>query len=278
MTSRHIDAHQHFWKFSEADFGWIKNDQWILRRDFMPQDLLIELRKTHYEGCIAVQARQSLEETRWLLTLAQEHCFIKAVVGWVNLRSPNLKYELQEFCQSPYFKGVRHVVQDEPTRNFMLQPAFLRGIAQLASHQLIYEILVYAHQLPDAVKLAKQFPEQQFVLDHIGKPDIRNQKITDWKKSIEALASCQNVSVKVSGMVTEADHKTWKPSDFTSYLEVISEYFGFDRILLGSDWPVCLLAATYPQVMCLEEGFFEPVGEGVLDKIRGENAVRVYGL
>lgn len=273
-----IDAHQHFWKYNPQEFGWIAEDQLVLKKDFMPCDLRAEMKKSGYEYSIAIQARQSIEETRWLISLAEMNDSILGVVGWVDLRSEEVGDELARFAQHEVFKGVRHVVQDEPDESFMLHPDFLDGIGQLRKHKLVYEILIYARQIPQAIELASRFPRQRFVLDHIGKPAIRSGDIESWKAGMKKLAALPNVSVKVSGMITEADHEKWNASEFYPYLEWVWEHFGESRIMIGSDWPVCLLAGTYAQVTCLAEGFFDQFSMSVKRKVYGQNARRIYRL
>ena len=236
------------------------------------------MNKVRYQGCIAVQARQSYEESKWLLSLAKKHAFIQGVIGWVDLQHQAIDEHLDEFKDFHALKGVRHVVQDEPDIDFMLSDGFLNGISKLAEYSLIYEILIFPAHLPNTIKLVKQFPDQLFVLNHIAKPSIKNHEISQWAEDIQELSTFQNVHVKVSGIVTEADWKLWVPEDFTPYLDVVWESFGEDRIMLGSDWPVCLLAASYAQVMCLSEGYFEQFSPQVVNKIRGANAVEFYRL
>ncbi|MEA1876034.1 MAG: amidohydrolase family protein [Bacteroidota bacterium] len=278
MAVRKIDAHQHFWKYNQTEYEWIGEDQHVLKRDFLPDDLIKELDKITYTGSIAVQARQSLDETRWLLKIAEQYDQILGVVGWLDLQSRDVDKQLDEFAGNQWLKGVRHVLHDEPDNKYMLKPAFVNGISMLAENNLVYEILIFPRHLASAIELVSLFPKQQFVLDHIAKPDIRNGNISEWKKGMEHISRFTNVSVKVSGMVTEADHKNWKPADFKPYLELILKTFGDDRILLGSDWPVCLLAASYSQVMCLAEGFFEKASQKAMAKIQGGNAARIYRL
>lgn len=278
MPDRKIDAHQHLWKYNDIEYRWIGEDQLVLKRDFLPDDLIMEMDKSGYAGSIAVQARQSLDETRWLLQLAEQYDRILGVVGWLDLQSLDLEKQLDEFSGNRWLKGVRHVLHDEPEVQFMLQPAFVNGVSKLAKQNLVYELLIFPKHLSSAIELVKLFPKQQFVIDHIAKPDILNGKLNEWIIGIKEISSFPNVSVKVSGMVTEADHENWKPSDFKPFLEIIWKAFGEDRILIGSDWPVCLLAANYSQVMCLAEGFFEKVGNTALAKIIGGNAARIYRL
>ena len=276
--SRRIDAHQHFWKYSEEEYGWIGENEGVLKRDFLPDNLSVELSSIGYQGSISVQARQTLEETRWLLDLADNSDHIKGVVGWVDLRSDSLVEQLNEFSKNKKFKGIRHVVQAEPDDNFIINPDFLNGISKLENFGLVYEILIYPKHLKYACQMVERFPNQTFVLDHIAKPDIKNHKISEWAEGITKLAAFQNVSVKVSGMVSEADHEWWKPGDFYPYLDVIWKEFGADRIMVGSDWPVCLPAASYSQVICLAEGYFESFSKEVRGKVFGENAYRIYQL
>lgn len=272
-----IDSHQHFWSYDPAQYPWIPPGS-ALHRSWLPPDLAPLLAAAGLDGCVAVQARQTLEESRWLLELAEHHSIIKGVVGWVDLRSPTVARELAELARHPKFRGVRHVVQDEPDVNFMLGADFLRGIGELRAHRLTYDILIYPQQLPAAIELARRFPEQPFVLDHIAKPHIKDGTLEPWRAQIRGLAKAQNVLCKVSGMVTEADHAAWKPSDFTQYLDVVFEAFGEDRLMYGSDWPVCLFAANYERMFGLIENYTRPLSAAARAKFFGENAARFYGL
>jgi L-fuconolactonase len=270
-----LDAHQHFWKFDPGQYSWIQPD-WPIRRDFLPDDLLPLLSQCGIEGCIAVEARQSLEETRWLLDLAKQHPFIKGVVGWVDLRSPNIAADLRQFAENPKLVGVRHVVQDEPDDRFMLRPEFMRGIAALAQFDLTYDILVKPRQLPAAIELVKSFPKQAFVIDHLAKPFIRQGTLSPWSEQILEIARSLNVFCKVSGIVTEADWALWKPSDFDPYLDVVFDAFGPDRLMFGSDWPVCLLSAPYDRVFGLVEDRLARMKASQSQQILGENCERFY--
>ena len=272
-----LDAHQHFWRYSAAEYPWMQPD-WPIRRDFLPADLEREQAQVGFAGSIAVQARQTLEETRWLLELADQHPVIKGVVGWVDLRSDQVEEQLTRFASHPKFVGVRHVVQDEPDDRFMLQPDFLRGISQLKQFNLTYDILVFPQQLPAAVELVNRFPEQPFVLDHIAKPLIKDGVMAPWDHQIRELAKAPNVDCKISGMVTEAKWDAWKPGDFLPYLDVIAESFGNDRLMIGSDWPVCLLAANYKQVTGLVDNYFGHLRESEKVGIFGLNAAKFYGV
>ena len=235
-----LDAHQHFWMYSPTDYGWISESMAALRRDFLPHDLEPLLASEKFDGSIAVQARQTLEETRWLLELASQNDIVKGVVGWVDLRSPDLPAQLDQFARNPKLVGVRHVVQDEPDDDFMLRSDFRRGIARLREYDLAYDILIYPRQLRAAVKLAGEFPEQRFVLDHVAKPQIAEGRVETWDEGIRELAEADNVWCKLSGMVTEARWHEWKPEDFRPYLDIVMNAFGPARLMIGSDLPESL--------------------------------------
>lgn len=271
-----IDSHQHFWKYAPREYPWIDDAKAALRRDYLPADLAREQAAAGYDGSIVVQARQTLEETRWLLELAEKDPRIRGVVGWVDLQSPAVRDQLAAFAAHPKLVGVRHVVQDEPDDRFMLRPEFLRGIAALAEFALVYDILIFPKQLPAAIELARRFPSQPFVLDHIAKPFIKDHLLSPWAEQIRELAACPNVHCKVSGMVTEADWRGWKPADFTPYLEVVLAAFGPSRLMIGSDWPVCLLAADYGAVMGLAQDYFARLSPADQGKVFGANALAFY--
>jgi L-fuconolactonase len=273
-----IDSHQHFWRYSPTEHTWMSDAMAALKRDFMPDDLLPLLGEMSFAGCIAVQARQSLEETRGLLQLADEYSFIKGVVGWVDLCSPQLPEQLEEFVRNPLLVGVRHVLQDEPDDEFMLRPEFRRGIAQLQAFSLAYDLLLFPKHLPVAARLVEEFPEQPFVLDHIAKPPIARGLLSPWREDLQALARFQNVSCKLSGMVTEAQWGQWQPHDFHSYLDVVFEAFGSNRLMIGSDWPVCTLSGDYVSTMQIVIGYVRQFPEEVQAAILGENCARFYGI
>lgn len=270
-----IDSHQHFWNYSNEEYPWIQAD-WPIKKSFLPDDLEPLLTSAGIEGSIAVQARQTIEESRWLLELASHSPIIKGVVGWVDLRSPEVDFQLSELSKHPKFVGVRHVVQDEPDDNFMLGEAFQYGISKLKPFGLTYDILIFPKQLPAAIKLVEAFPEQAFVLDHIAKPSIKDGTIEPWRKHIERLAQSPNCWCKVSGMVTEANWKEWQPEDFKPYLDTIFGSFGIERLMYGSDWPVCLLAGSYERVHCLVTDYVKDFNEQDQSKFFGENATRFY--
>ncbi|OMF02154.1 amidohydrolase [Paenibacillus amylolyticus] len=243
-----LDAHQHFWEYNVAEYGWIGEEMKIIRQSFLPKDLEPLLVQSGLDGCIAVQARQSLTETEWLLQLADRHECIKGVVGWVDLCSDEVRNQLELFASNPYLKGVRHVIQDEPDLDYVLREDFQRGISLLKEYDLAYDLLVTKEQLPYAVELVKTFPEQRFVLDHLAKPDIKSGILSPWKEALESLAAQPNAYCKLSGMVTEADWANWTPKDFTAYLNIAIEAFGAERLMFGSDWPVCNVSAPYSEV------------------------------
>ena len=273
-----LDAHQHFWQYNPAEHVWMTEVMAALKRDFMPKDLKPLLAASGFEGCIAVQARQSLEETHWLLSLAEEYDFIQGVVGWVDLCSPDLPRVLDGLEGSARLVGVRHVVQDEPDDAFMLRPEFRRGIARLAENGLMYDLLVYPRQLYAAVKLAREFPAQRFVLDHIAKPAIADGQMEPWATQLRELAKLPNVTCKLSGMVTEAKWKQWREDDFRPYLDVVFDAFGAERLMIGSDWPVCTLAGGYAEVMGIVMDYVAQLPEEQRDGVLGGNCARVYGI
>lgn len=271
-----IDAHQHFWIYSPEEYPWIGPNMLPLRRDFLPEDLGPLLAKAGLNHSVAVQARQSLEETRWLLELADAHPVIHGVVGWVDLQSPVVDEQLAEFAAHPKFLGVRHVVQDEPDDRFLLQPDFIRGMKLLPKYGLTYDLLIFPKQLPAAIELVRRLPEQPFVLDHIAKPIIREGTFQPWANQIRELAHSPNVCCKISGMVTEAKWDSWQESDFVPYLNCVFEAFGEDRLMYGSDWPVCLAAAEYPQVVKLVHDYVQARCPEAEDKIFASNAAEFY--
>ena len=272
-----LDSHQHFWKYDATQYGWMK-PEWPIRRDLLPGDLEPLLARCGLDGAIAVQARQTLEESRWLLELADAHPLIQGVVGWVDLRSERVEEQLARFAAHPRFVGVRHVVQDEPDDNFLLRPEFVRGIRALRQFQLRYDLLIFPKQLPAAIELVRRFPEQPFVLDHLAKPFIRDGVLSPWREQIHTLAAAPNVCCKISGLVTEAHWQHWRAADFRPYLDVVFAAFGPERLLFGSDWPVSLLAATYEQSFGLVNDYLAQFPATTRDQILGGNAAKFYGL
>ncbi len=273
-----IDSHQHFWQYTPEAFGWITNEMANIRRDFLPEDLKPEMERAGYDGCVAVQASQSEDETAFLLELTGTYDFIKGVVGWVDLQADTIEERLAYFSQFPKLAGFRHIVQAEPDDQFLLRPRFTRGIKCLRKFNFTYDILIYPHNLPVATEFVSLFPDQPFVLDHLAKPLIKDQRIEPWATDIKRLSAHGNVSCKLSGMVTEADWHRWKREDFTPYLEVALEAFGPKRLMIGSDWPVCKVAASYQEVMGMVEEYITGLSAHEQELILGRNALSFYGL
>lgn len=273
-----IDSHQHFWIYNPVKDSWIEEGMKILRRDFLPEDLAIILKQNSVDGTIAVQADQSEDETNFLLDLADKNNWISGVVGWVDLTSGNIEERLEYFSSFLKLKGFRHIVQAEPDENFLLNEKFQRGIGFLKKYDFTYDILIYPHQFPAAIKLSEKNPEQKFILDHIAKPLIRNNKIEPWASGIKEIAQNQNVFCKISGLITEADHKIWKPAEIYPYLDIVFEAFGYDRLLFGSDWPVCLLAGSYTQVINLIKEYMKNDSEKNKEKIFRKNVASFYKI
>ena len=273
-----IDAHQHFWRYNPDEYEWIDDSMSGLRRDFLPSDLQPELERAGFDGCIAVQARQTIEETRWLLELAEASEFILGVIGWVDLQSENVRSQLKEFSGNPKLLGVRHVVQGEPDDRFMLRPEFSRGVEALEEFGLTYDILIYPRHLPVAAEFVERFPRQRFVLDHLAKPYIRKQEIEPWRSDLRRLAEFPNVYCKLSGIVTEAHWQTWTPEQIAPYISVAVECFGAERLMIGSDWPVCTVAASYTRTMNLVIEFLKRYPDAERDAVLGGTAATFWRL
>jgi L-fuconolactonase len=273
-----IDAHQHFWLFDPVRDSWITDDMADIRRDFLPGDLQPILRQHRLDGCVVVQSDQTPAENVFQLANAADHDFVKGVVGWIDLQADNVAGRLDYYRQFDKLKGFRHVLQGEPDRALMLRPAFQRGIGELASRGFTYDLLILPDQLGYAAELAAAFPNQPFVVDHIAKPPIRAQEINAWMRDIRALAAHENVYCKVSGMVTEADWQHWEPEDFRPYLDVVFAAFGPQRVLYGSDWPVCNVAGGYARAISILEDYMRPFSAAEQALFWGDNAVRFYGL
>lgn len=273
-----IDSHQHFWTYKPERDTWINDQMSILKDDFMPEHLLPILLHYGFDGSVVVQADQSEEETLFQLENAARYPFIKAVVGWIDLQAEDLDERLSAYRRYDKLKGFRHILQGEQDRALMLKPDFKRGISALSKYGYSYDLLVLPDQLAYAESLVSSSPDQVFILDHLGKPDIKNKNIKDWNRDIIALARHENVVCKASGMVTEADLRNWSPADFEPYLDVLFEAFGPKRVLFGSDWPVCRLAATYGQVTTLMEEYISCFSKQEQEQFWGGNAVSVYKL
>jgi L-fuconolactonase len=273
-----IDSHQHFWKYNPVKDAWINEEMEVIRRDFLPADLKPVLFENQFAGCVAVQADQSDEETHFLLDLSKENDFIKGVVGWVDLCAENIEEHLEEYSNYKKLKGFRHIVQAEADIDFMLKESFQNGISKLAKYNFTYDILIFPKHLENAAKLVAKFPEQKFVIDHLAKPDFKNKQFTEWEKGIRTIAKFPNVMCKISGLVTEADWNNWNETDFIYCLDVITEVFGIDRLMFGSDWPVCLLAASYSESCDITEHYFSKFSRADRDKFWSGNVTYFYQL
>ena len=274
-----IDAHQHFWEYDPVEYGWIDGSMSLLKRDFLPGDLAPLLAAEGMSGCIAVQARQTEAETDFLLQLARENSFIKGVVGWLDLCAEHIGERLDAYQPFGLLKGVRHIVQAEPDPDFLLREEFIRGVHAVGAPGLAYDILVFERQLPAVPRFLERCPDQVMVLDHIAKPVMEGGPSTNWKAHIRAVAEHPNAYCKVSGMVTEADWRHWSAEDFFPYLEVVAEAFGPERLMVGSDWPVCLLAAPdYKTVLHIVRRFAGDWSVPEQEALFGGTAARCYKL
>ncbi len=273
-----IDTHQHFWKYSPTTHSWIDDDLKLLRRDFLPETLKSEYDKYAITGCIAVQADQSEAENEFLLGLASKNDFIKGVVGWLDFKNPNIKERLQEYAADTKIKGFRHLVQNEDDPNFLLRKPFMDGIAQLARYDYTYDILVFPHQLGAVLEFVQAFPDQKFVIDHLAKPYIKDGFFKGWANIIKAIGRCENVYCKLSGMVTEAGFDTWSYTTIEPYINYVLDVFGPQRLLFGSDWPVCLVACDYGEILGLAQRFAEGLSTDEQEQFWYKNAQKFYNL
>src|SRR4051794_6043972 len=273
-----IDAHHHFWRYDPAEYGWISDAMGILRRDYLPDDLRRESAAAGVDGVVSVQARQTVDETRWLLELAAQNDFIRGVVGWVPLVSDRVADDLARFAGRAKLKAVRHVLQDEPDDDYMLRPDFDRGVGLLSRSGLRYDILIYERHLPQAITLVDRHPDLTFVLDHVAKPRIGDNVISPWRERMIELAKRPNVYCKLSGMATESDPRAWTPGQLRPYMDVALEAFGPRRLMFGSDWPVCLLAVGYHRWVDLVREFVSPLSDAERRRVMGETAIEAYGL
>jgi len=275
---KRIDSHQHFWMFDPVRDSWITDEMKVIKKDFLPADLQPILKQHGFDGCVTVQSDQSYNENRFQLHNATENDFIKGIVGWVDLASSHVERDFEYLSQFEKIKGFRHVLQGEPQRDLMLQPAFVNGISLLGTYNYTYDILIFKDQLQYLPKFISAFPDQRFILDHIAKPDIKNNDIDQWKKDISVLGQFENLYCKVSGMVTEANWKTWKKEDFKPFLDTVVETFGVEKIMFGSDWPVCLVAASYTEVVAIVEDYFSSFSKNEQENFFGLNAIKFYNL
>ncbi|MFI5187797.1 MAG: amidohydrolase family protein [Chitinophagales bacterium] len=273
-----IDAHQHFWKFDPFRDDWITDEMAVIKKDFLPQNLWPLLQQNNLDGSVLVQSDQSEKENEFLLENAAEYDFIKGVVGWIDLQAKNVEERLTYYSSFKKIKGFRHVLQAERDRALMLKPSFKNGISKLKKFGFTYDILIFADQLKYIPEFVAAFPDQKFIIDHIAKPQIKYSKIEEWEKDMIKVAKQENVYCKLSGMVTEANWKKWKIEDFNPYIDVVVEAFGIQRILYGSDWPVCLVAATYKKMLNIVQNYFSSFSKNEQELFFGGNAVRFYNL
>jgi L-fuconolactonase len=274
-----IDAHQHFWQFDPVRDNWITEDMSVIRRDFLPANLKPLLDRNEFDGSVVVQTCQDEADNEFMLRLAAENDFIKGVVGWVDLLVENIEDRLRFYHENyPKMKGFRHVLQAEPDEQFMLREDFKRGIALLHQYGFTYDILIYPNHIKYASELVAEFPAQKFVVDHLAKPYIKLKEIGQWQRDMEYLAYYRNVYCKVSGMLTEADWYGWRTEDFTPYLDVIFKAFGTQRVMYGSDWPVCMLAGGYNRALEILQIYASRYSHDEQELFFGGNAVNFYNL
>ena len=273
-----IDSHQHFWHYNSEDYPWMAGERGALQVDYLPPDLQPLMTATGMQGTVAVQARQVVYETEYLLGLAEQYDFIRGVVGWLDIRADDFEAQLEQFASDPRLAGIRHIVHDEADERFMLGGNFLRGMAKLEGYGLTYDLLLYPRHLPIAIDVVKRFPGQRFVLDHIAKPFIKDGIIEPWASEIRQLAAFGNVWCKVSGMVTEAAWGAWTQDDYKPYLDVVFDCFGVERLMFGSDWPVCTLSGSYSEVVGIVESFIAALSADEQAAVMGGNAIEFYRL
>lgn len=273
-----IDAHQHFWNYDPIKHSWINDDMKVIRRDFSPGDLAPSLKELKFDGTIAVQADETMEETTFLLELARKNDFIKAVVGWVDLRKDAVEDELLTLKSNKKLAGFRSIMQGAEDDAYLKNPVFLKNVSRLSQFDYTYDLLVFHNQMESLIKFTDKLPDNRLILDHIGKPDIKNKEIKQWKEHLRILSANPNIYCKLSGMLTEADHQQWTYDDIMPYMETAAEYFGIDRICFGSDWPVCLLAGSFKQVHDVVNRFADQLNATEREKIFGSNTAAFYKI
>jgi L-fuconolactonase len=278
IMSHKIDTHHHFWKYNAEEYNWIDEKMQKIRRDFLPDELEDTIQEVGVTGVISVQARQTLQETAWLLNLASEHAFILGVVGWAPLTSPSVGRDLERFARHPKFKAVRHVLHDEPDDFYMLRDDFNKGISVLKSLELTYDLLIFEKHLPQTMKFVDRHPYQRFVVDHLAKPRIREGILSPWRENLKELAKREQVSCKLSGLVTEADDESWTEGELFPYMEITMEAFGPERVMFGSDWPACLVAATYKRWFDAASRYIDQLSETEQQQIWHQTAQEAYHL
>jgi L-fuconolactonase len=273
-----IDSHHHFWRYDPKEYGWISDSMAVLRRDFLPGELLHEASAAGIDGVVSVQARQTLEETRWLLELASQNSFIRGIVGWVPLVSDGVGQDIERLAGNAKLKSVRHVIQDEPDDNYVLRDDFNRGVALLKEFKLRYDILIFERHLPQTIEFVDRHPDQTFIVDHIAKPRIRDGVLTPWRENMRELAKRPHVYCKLSGMTTEADVRAWNTSQLRPFAELALEAFGPGRTMFGSDWPVCLLAVGYARWVAVVKELASSLSPTEQNQLFAQTALEAYGL
>jgi len=273
-----IDAHHHLWNYDTEDYAWIGPEMNVLRRNFTPADLHIEMQQAGVDGAIAVQARQTLQETEWLLSLAAQNEFMRGVVGWAPLIDAAVSDDLQRLAAQPKLKGIRHVLQDEPDDFYMLRNDFNAGITQLRRFNLVYDVLIFERHLPQTIQFLDRHPDQVFVIDHIAKPRIREGLLSPWRENLKELARRSHCFCKLSGVLTEADWQNWRPEGIHPYLDAALDAFGPNRCLFGSDWPVLLLADSYAGWVATVKNFVSRLSSTEQARVLGGTAAEVYRL
>jgi L-fucono-1,5-lactonase len=273
-----IDSHQHFWNVRRFDYPWMSSDLGVLYRDYLPDDLTPILAANGVEKTVLIQASNSVEESRWLLELAREHEFIAGVVGWIDLMSPNVTAQLQELTAHPKFKGVRHLVESEPADDWLIQPAVLSGLRELSRYGLSYDLLVHTRHLKYVLRVVESCPELAFVIDHLAKPPVAKNEINEWSAALKPIAAYPNVHCKLSGLVTEANWSSWQTDDLRPFVDFALELFGLERLIFGSDYPVCLLATSYDRVLDAFQEILKGLSDAGRQQIFSKNAARFYRL
>jgi len=273
-----IDAHQHFWNHDPIKHFWINDDIKVIKRDFSPGDLAPLLKESKFDGTIAVQADETMAETTFLLDLARKNDYIKAVVGWVDLRKEAVEEDLLMLKSQQKLAGFRCIMQGTEDEAYLKNSVFLKNVSRLTQFDFTYDLLVFHNQMESLVRFTDKLQDNRLILDHIGKPDIKNKQIKQWKEQLRILSSNPNIYCKLSGMLTEADHQRWTYDDIMPYMETAAEYFGVDRLCFGSDWPVCLLAGSFKQVHDVVDRFVEQLNTTEREKIFGTNTAAFYKI
>ncbi len=273
-----IDSHHHFWKYDPVEYDWIDEKMKKIRKDFLPGNLEEEIHKSGVNGVVTVQARQCIEETKWLLKMASENDYIKGVVGWLPIANDDFKCHLEQFASHEKLVAIRHVIQGESNENFILGEQFNKGISLLKEYDMVYDILIFERHLPQTIEFVKNHPNQVFVMDHIAKPLIAKNELLPWRENIHKLAQFNNVFCKMSGMITEADFTNWTENQLQPYFDTVIEAFGSDRLMFGSDWPVCLVGVEYKQWFELVKKQVSKLSTDEQNSILGKNAIKAYKL